>query len=47
MPGANIEQVERELAAERLRLQEGEQQLAELQNVLHNLHEQQRMSGVV
>jgi hypothetical protein len=41
-----MEQVERELVAEQLRLQEGEQQLAELQNVLQNLHEHHRMSSL-
>lgn len=42
----SIEWVERELAAEQRRLQEGEQQLAELRNMLHDLHEQHRMSGL-
>ena len=46
VPHASIERVERELAAEQLRLQEGEQQLAELQNVLQELHEQHRVSNV-
>jgi len=43
---ANLEQVEMELAEERLRLEEGEQQLAELQNVLQDLYEQQGLSSV-
>ena len=46
VPHESIERVERELAAEQLRLQEGEQQLAELQNVLQELHEQHRVSNV-
>jgi len=42
----NMEQVERELTAEQLRLQQSEQQLAELQNMLRDLYEQQRVSSV-